>query len=67
MNGVPELEDVIRLPVRWGLRISSFAQLALSGDLSGEGGDFDRHLAADYLRLIGDKDTPEARFFKEKE
>lgn len=41
-------------------------QLALSGDLSGEGGDFDRHLAADYLRLIGDKDTPEARFFKEK-
>ena len=46
--------------------IKAFAQLALSGDLSGEGGDFDRHLAADYLRLIGDKDTPEARFFKEK-
>lgn len=48
-----------------GADIKAFAQLALSGDLSGEGGTFDRHLAADYLRLLGGKSTPEARFFKE--
>lgn len=46
--------------------IKAFAQLALSGDLSGEGHEFDHHLAADYLRLIDGKDTPEARFFQEK-
>ena len=46
--------------------IKAFAQLALSGDLSGEGNEFDHHLAADYLRLIDGKNTPEARFFKEK-
>lgn len=46
--------------------IKAFAQLALSGDLSGEGHEFDHRLAADYLRLIDGKNTPEASFFKEK-
>ena len=45
--------------------IASFAYLALAGDLSGEGNDFDHHLAADYLRLCKE-DTQEARFFKSK-
>lgn len=46
--------------------IKAFAQIALSGDFSGQGGEFDRPLAADYLRLIDGKNTPEARIFKEK-
>nr|WP_083380910.1 chondroitinase family polysaccharide lyase [Bacteroides ndongoniae] len=45
--------------------VAAFAYLALSGDLSGEGREFDHHLAADYLRLC-EKDTPEARYFKEQ-
>ena len=46
--------------------IESFANIALSGDLSGKGNAFDRSLAADYLRLIGKKDTPNARFFRKE-
>lgn len=46
--------------------IKAFAQLALSGDLSGGNEAFDRQLAADYLRLIDGKNTPQARFFKEQ-
>lgn len=45
--------------------VASFAYLALAGDLSGEGNDFDHHLAADYLRLCKEE-TQEARFFKSK-
>ena len=45
--------------------VAAFAYLALSGDLSGEGNTFDHHLAADYLRLC-EKDTPEARYFREQ-
>ena len=45
--------------------IASFAYLALAGDLSGEGNKFDRHLAADYLRLCK-KNTPEAAYFRKE-
>lgn len=45
--------------------IAAFAYLALSGDLSGQGHEFDHSLAADYLRLCK-KDTPEARFFQKQ-
>ena len=46
--------------------IEAFANIALSGDLSGQGNTFDRGLAADYLRLVRNGDTPNARFFKKK-
>ena len=46
--------------------IESFASLALSGDLSGEGNAFDKSLAADYLRLLGKAETPKARYFMEQ-
>ena len=46
--------------------IEAFANIALSGDLSGQGNAFDRNLAADYLRLVRGKDTPNARFFKKE-
>ena len=46
--------------------IEAFANIALSGDLSGQGNTFDRGLAADYLRLIRNSDTPNARFFKKE-
>ena len=46
--------------------IKAFAQLALSGDFSGQGDAFDRSLAADYLRLNAGKNNPEARLFKDK-
>lgn len=46
--------------------IEAFANIALSGDLSGQGNSFDRGLAADYLRLVRDRDTPKARFFKKE-
>lgn len=49
-----------------GADIKAFAQLAMSGDFSGNGEEFDRALAADYLRLVDGKNTPEARFFKGK-
>ena len=45
--------------------IAAFAYLALAGDLSDEGRDFDYQLAADYLRLCPHH-TPEADFFKSK-
>lgn len=57
-----------RHPFRGSMKeddVAAFAYLALSGDLSGEKNDFDRHLAADYLRLC-QKSTPEARYFKEQ-
>lgn len=44
--------------------IEAFANIALSGDLSGQGNKFDRALAADYLRLVRTEDTQNARFFK---
>lgn len=44
--------------------IEAFAHIALSGDLSGQGKPFDYGLAADYLRLVRDGDTPNARFFR---
>ena len=46
--------------------IEAFAHIALSGDLSGKGDSFDRGLAADYLRLLNGRDTPNARFFKKE-
>ena len=46
--------------------IEAFANIALSGDLSGQGNAFDRNLAADYLRFVHGKDTPNARFFKKE-
>ena len=46
--------------------IEAFANIALSGDLSGRGDAFDHGLAADYLRLIRHGDTPNARFFKKE-
>lgn len=46
--------------------IEAFANIALSGDLSGQGNAFDRSLAADYLRLVRDEDTPNARFFRKE-
>ena len=46
--------------------IEAFANIALSGDLSGQGNTFDRGLAADYLRLIRNSDTLNARFFKKE-
>lgn len=46
--------------------IEAFANIALSGDLSGQGNTFDRGLAADYLRLVRNEDTPNARFFKKE-
>lgn len=46
--------------------IEAFANIALSGDLSGQGNKFDRALAADYLRLVRTEDTPNARFFKKE-
>lgn len=46
--------------------IQAFANIALSGDLSGKGDAFDRGLAADYLRLMGKSDTPQVRFFKKE-
>lgn len=49
-----------------GADIKAFAQLALSGDFSGEGNEFDHSLAADYLRLLNGKKTPESRMFEEK-
>lgn len=57
-----------RHPFRGSMKeddVAAFAYLALSGDLSGEKNDFDRHLAADYLRLC-QKNTPEAHYFKEQ-
>ena len=57
-----------RHPFRGSMKeddITAFAYLALSGDLSGEKNDFDRHLAADYLRLC-QKVTPEVRYFKKQ-
>lgn len=44
--------------------IASFASLALAGNLSDGKDEFDRLLAADYLRLCR-KNTPEVRYFKE--
>ena len=44
--------------------VEAFGHIALSGDLSGQGHEFDRGLAADYLRLLGKRNTPNARFFK---
>ena len=46
--------------------IEAFANIALSCDLSGRGDAFDHGLAADYLRLIRNGDTPNARFFKKE-
>ena len=46
--------------------IEAFANIALSGDLSGRGDAFDHGLAADYLRLIRNGDPPNARFFKKE-
>lgn len=46
--------------------IEAFAHIALSGDLSGGNHLFDRELAADYLRLVRDADTPNARFFRKQ-
>ena len=46
--------------------IEAFANIVLSGDLSGRGDAFDHGLAADYLRLIRNGDTPNARFFKKE-
>ena len=46
--------------------IEAFANIALSGDLSGRGDAFDHGLAADYLRLIRNGDTPNERFFKKE-
>ena len=46
--------------------IEAFANIALSGDLSGRGDAFDHGLAADYLRRIRNGDTPNARFFKKE-
>ena len=46
--------------------IEAFANIALSGDLSGRGDAFDHGLAADYLRLIRNGDTPNARLFKKE-
>lgn len=46
--------------------IEAFANIALSGDLSGRGDAFDHGLAADYLCLIRNGDTPNARFFKKE-
>ena len=46
--------------------VESFAHIALSGDLSGKGDSFDKSLAADYLRLVRDADTPNARFFQKE-
>ena len=46
--------------------IEALANIALSGDLSGRGDAFDHGLAADYLRLIRNGDTPNARFFKKE-
>ena len=46
--------------------IEAFANIALSGDLSGRGDAFDHGLAADYLRLIRNGDTPNARFFQKE-
>lgn len=46
--------------------IEAFANIALSGDLSGRGDAFDHGLAADYLHLIRNGDTPNARFFKKE-
>lgn len=46
--------------------IEAFANIALSGDLSGQGNTFDCGLAADYLRLVRNVDTPNARFFKKE-
>ncbi|WP_195406683.1 chondroitinase family polysaccharide lyase [Bacteroides congonensis] len=46
--------------------IEAFANIALSGDLSGQGNTFDRGLAADYLRLVRNEDTPNACFFKKE-
>lgn len=43
--------------------VAAYAYLALSGDLSAEGNEFDYQLASDYLRLCQD-DTPEARYFR---
>ena len=46
--------------------VEAFANIALAGDLSGRGNTFDHGLAADYLRLVRDRDTPNARFFKKE-
>ncbi len=46
--------------------VESFARLSLAGDLSGKGDSFDRQLAADYLRLLGTKDTPSAQYFRQE-
>lgn len=46
-------DDIEALPIRF------------TGDLSGQGNTFDRGLAADYLRLIRNSDTPECAFFQE--
>ena len=45
--------------------VAAFAYLALAGDLSGESNTFDRHLAADYMRLCNN-DTPEAIYFRKE-
>ena len=46
--------------------IEAFANIALSGDLSGQGNTFDHGLAADYLRLIRDRNTRNAHFFRKE-
>ena len=52
---------------KWGNDdVEAFANIALAGDLSGRGNTFDHGLAADYLRLVRDRDTPNARFFKKE-
>lgn len=45
--------------------IASFAYLALSGDLSGQGNNFDHQLAADYLRLF-EGSSAEKNYFEQQ-
>ena len=57
-----------RHPFKGGMKnsdIEAFAHLALAGDLSGSGRNFDYELAADYL-CLSHRNTPEARYFKEQ-
>ncbi len=46
--------------------IEAFAFLALSGDLSGNGDEFDWELAGDYLRLLNKRNTPNGKYFFEQ-
>lgn len=67
MNGESVSVDVILSVERWVVMILKRLLILLClVTCPVKGMRFDRNLAADYLRLVHGKDTPNARFFKKE-